>query len=181
MAELSRMPRLEKILQFRTSFLKMLTKTARDMHVRLIVRKSTNPDGKKFKKLTREYKIEKAQKYNSTKPNLRASGLLFDQFQPHKPEKIGSAGVGGPGSVTNILLSYGIKGGARHPRRKGSIPSFTLMEYHQDGTKNMPARDIAGEKVLHNATRDKVVSLLVNQINLNIEGALAPFKADLTL
>ena len=55
------------------------------------------------------------------------------------------------------------------------------MEYHQDGTKNMPARDIAGEKVLHNATRDKVVSLLVNQINLNIEGALAPFKADLTL
>ena len=177
MAELSRMPRLEKILQFRTSFLKMLTKTARDMHVRLIVRKSTNPDGKKFKKLTREYKIEKAQKYNSTKPNLRASGLLFDQFQPHKPEKIGSAGKSG----TNILLSYGIKGGARHPRRKGSIPSFTLMEYHQDGTKNMPARDIAGEKVLHNATRDKVVELLVNQIDRNIEDALAPFKADLTL
>ena len=42
-------PKLEKIMQFKRSFLTMLTRTARDMHVKAIIRTSTNPDKKKKK------------------------------------------------------------------------------------------------------------------------------------
>ena len=169
-------------MQFKKSFLNMLTRTARDTHVKIITRKSINPDKKKFKPLSKRYKKEKAFKYNSTKPNLMASGLMFSQFQPQKPQKIGSGvSAKGSGSVTNIILTYGIKSGASHPRNKGSIPTGELMNIHQNGTKDMPVRDIAGDKVLHDETRDKVVDLLVNQINNNIRDALHPNKSNTNL
>ena len=78
-------------------------------------------------------------------------------------------------------MTYGIKSGANHPRNKGSIPTGELMNMHQNGTKNMPVRDIAGDKVLHDETRDKVVDLLVNQINKNIRDALHPNKSNTNL
>jgi len=171
------MPSLEKIMQFRTSFLKMLTKTARDLHVGYIFKTARSPDGKKFKKLTRKYMVEKADKYNSTKANLTASGLMFSQFKPRKPEKIGGSGF----NRSNIILTYGIKSGDIHPRNKGVIETGKLMNLHQNGTEDMPARDIAGEKTLPDVARDKVISLLVNQINKNIEDALRPNRTTETL
>ena len=160
----------------------MLTKLARDMHVKTIIRTSTNPDKKKFKPLSTKYKRNKAQLYNSTKPNLRATGQMFNELQAQKPQKVGSGpNAKGLGSVTNIILTYGIKSGASHPRNKGSIPTGQLMNLHQNGTSNMPSRDIAGEKVLHDVTRDKVVNLLVNQINKNIRDALNPKSTTETL
>ena len=162
-------PKIEKILQFRQSFLKMLTKVARDTHVKLIVGTARGPKGVRFRKLSGRYAKEKLDKYGLDSPNLSASGLMFDQFKPKKPKNIG-------GTFGNIKLSYGISGGAVHPRNKGSVSTSQLMTYHQEGTDTMPARDIAGEKVLHNETRDKVVRLLVNQINRNIRDALHPGK-----
>lgn len=173
------MPSLEKIMQFNMSFLKMLTKTARDIHVQYIFKRARSPDGKKFTKLSRKYMVEKADLYNSTKANLTASGLMFDQFKPKKPEKIGGGGTGSGRS--NIILTYGIRSSAVHPRNKGSISTGELMIMHQNGTNIMPARDIAGEKVLPDIARDKVVDLLVNQIDRNIRGALRPNKTTETL
>tara|TARA_R110002020_G_scaffold177887_3_gene370658 strand:+ start:518 stop:1039 length:522 start_codon:yes stop_codon:yes gene_type:complete len=170
-------PRLEKIMQFRTSFLKMITKTARNIHVQYIFKTARSPDGKKFKKLTRKYAVEKADKYNSTKANLSASGLMFEQLQPQKPQKIGGGGSG----RSNIILTYGIKSSAMHPRNKGTIPTGELMNLHQNGTSNMPARDIAGEKTLPDIARDTIVKLLVNQIDKNIKDALHPGKTTETL
>ena len=159
-------------MQFKTSFLTMLTKTARDMHVNYIFRTARSPDGAKFKKLSKKYMRNKASKYNSTKANLVASGHLLNELKPQKPQKIG----GGSDGRTNIILTYGIKSGSTHKRNKGTIKTGELMNLHQNGTRTMPARDIAGESVLPKATRDKVVELLVNQLNINIEGALRPNK-----
>lgn len=177
-----KVPRLEKIMQFKTSFLNMLTRTARDLHVKQIVTRSVNPDKKKFAPLSKKYKREKAQKYNSTKPNLMASGQMFNELQPQKPQKIGSGvKAKGIGSVTNIILTYGIKSSLTHKRNKGTIKTGELMNLHQNGTENMPKRDITGDRVLHDVTLNKVVDLLVNQINKNIRDALHPKKTNVNI
>ena len=164
---LVRIPKLEKIMQFRNSFLKAVTKVARDLHVGYISSTAKNPDGKKFTKLSRRYGVEKQNKYGNSQANLTASGLMFSQFKPKKPEKIGGGGSG----RSNIILTYGTGSSDMHPRNKG----------HQNGTTNMPARDIAGEKTLPDVARDKVIEMLVNQINKNIRDALRPGKTTETL
>lgn len=169
---LVRIPKLEKIIKFRTSFLKAVTKVARDLHVQYISSTAKSPDNKKFTKLSRKYAVEKQKKYNSSQANLTASGLMFSQFKPKKPEKIGGGGSG----RSNIILTYGTGSSDMHPRNKGNISTGELMIMHQNGTKNMPARDIAGEKTLPDVARDKVVDMLVNQINKNIEDAMRPRK-----
>lgn len=177
-----KIPKLEKIMQFKNSFLNMVTKTARDLHVNQIIRTSRNPDKRKFARLSSKYKKQKAMQFNSTKPNLMASGQMFAELKPQKPQKVGSGiKATGGGSVTNIMLTYGIKSGAMHSRNKGTIPTGELMNLHQNGTKNMPARDIAGEKVLHDITINKVVDMLVNQIDRNIRDSLSPGKTKETL
>ena len=174
---LVRIPKLEKIMQFRNSFLKAVTKVARDLHVQYIFKTARSPDGRKFTKLSRKYAVEKASKYNSTKANLTASGLMFSQFRPKKPEKIGGGGSG----RSNIILTYGTGSSDMHPRNKGQISTGELMILHQNGTSIMPARDIAGEKTLPDVARDKVIEMLVNQINKNIRDALRPGKTTETL
>ena len=174
---LVKIPKLEKIMQFRNSFLKAVTKVARDLHVGYISSTAKNPDGKKFTKLSRRYGVEKQNKYGNSQANLTASGLMFSQFKPKKPEKIGGGGSG----RSNIILTYGTGSSDMHPRNKGQIPTGELMILHQNGTSIMPARDIAGEKTLPDVARDKVIEMLVNQINKNIRDALRPGKTTETL
>ncbi len=161
-----KMPSLEKIIQFRKPFLRNLTKVARDNHVRIIMRTSTNPDGKRFPKLTKKYKKFKAQKYNSTKPNLRASGLMLSQLEAQEPRK--SSGLS--------TLNYAIKGNATHEKGKSS---GQIMNYHQEGAGHNKVRDIAGERVLHKHTQKELAKRIVNQINKNIEETLAPYEVTL--
>ena len=164
-------PKFEKIIDFPMKFLKVLTKKTRDNHVSIIEGSHRSTSGASFKKLSKDYAILKKVKYGHDKPNLKASGLLLEHLEPNKPEK----------SSRRVRISYGIRSGKQHPRNSGSLPSAKLMTYHQEGTETMPARDISGEKALHNDTRDKVVDDLVNQVAKNIEKALKPYKADLTI
>tara|TARA_Y100000310_G_C20498810_1_gene722885 strand:+ start:483 stop:989 length:507 start_codon:yes stop_codon:yes gene_type:complete len=167
-----RIPKLEEIIKFSSSFLLSVTKEARDTHLGIIEEKYTNPDGRRFKELVdKDYIKLKKREYGHTKPNLKASGLLFSQIQAKPPRK----------SRSKTVLKYGIRSGAVHPRNKGSISSATLMGYHQDGAGLNKKRDIAGEKVLHNDTIDEIAPMFVNQIRKNIERALRPGRTDLTL
>ena len=155
------------MIDFPVRVLKSITKKIRDSHVSIIRSTSRGPSGAKFKKLSPRYAKLKLKKYNNSDPNLTASGLLLDQLEVKPP--------------TKSKMTYGIKSGAVHPRNKGTISSGLLMNYHQEGTPTMPARDIAGEKVLHNATRDIAIEGLVNQVAKNIEKALKPYKVDLEI
>ena len=114
--------------------------------------------------------------------NGQSIKILEIQRQGKKPQKIGS-GVNaiGAGSVTNILLTYGTKKGSMHPRKKGNIPTADLMIMHQNGTKTMPARDIAGLNTLHQKTQAKLKAMIVNQIRLNIEAAMSPYSNNVKL
>ena len=168
MAKIPKMPDLLKIIQFSKPFLKMLTRKARDMHVNIIVRTSTNPDGNKFLPLSKKYKKFKADKYNSTKANLKASGLMFSHFQPEAPKKTGST----------TYMTYAIKGNAAHERDK---LSGEIMNYHQEGAGHNKKRDIAGQTVLHKETQEELARLIVNQIDKNIEKTLAPYVVELKI
>jgi len=163
-----KMPDLEKIIQFPKSFLKMLTRKARDLHVNIIIRTSTNPDGEKFPSLSHKYKLFKADKYNSTKPNLMASGLMFSQLQPEKPKKSGPKNT----------MTYAIKGSAVHSSGQSS---GQIMNMHQEGKGKYKKRDITGKQVLHKTTQIELARLIVNQIDRNIEKTLAPYKWEVKL
>lgn len=157
------MPDLSKIIQFPKSFLKMLTKKARDMHVNIIVSTNMNPDGDVFEPLSSRYGNLKEEKYGSRKPNLKASGLMFSQLQPEKPKKTGSTST----------MTYAIKGNAV---RSSGKSSGLIMNYHQEGAGHNKKRDIAGKTVLHKSTQIDLAVLIVNQIDRNIEKTLAPYK-----
>ncbi len=159
------LPSLEKIIQFSKPFLKNLTKVARDSHVNIIIRTSTNPDGKKFPKLTRKYKKFKANKYNSTKANLYASGSMLKELKPQLPKKTRGLST----------LNYAIKGNSV---RKDGKSHGQIMHYHQEGEGHNKVRDITGERVLHKETQRELASRIVNQINKNIETTLAPYYVE---
>jgi hypothetical protein len=182
-----KLPKLEQIMDFKTSFLKKVTKKARDMHLDIIKTSWRSPDGRKFPKLTKKYAKEKQKKYGNKNPNLFASGLLFKQIVPFTPKRSNKS--------SDVNLSYGIKSSSKHPRKKGdSISSIELMGFHQSATPPNKLRNITAEgsfsfsgdeinqnKVIHNLTRDMIVKGLVNQISKNIVKALKPHKVTIDL
>ncbi len=182
-----RIPKLEEIMDFKTSFLKKVTKKARNMHLDIIKATFRSPDGRLFPKLSKKYARQKQKKHGNTKPNLFATGLMFKQIIPFKPKRARKS--------SDVTLSYGIKPSSKHPRNNGkSISTVDLINFHQSATPPNKLRNITSEgsfsfsgdeinqnKVIHNLTRDMVVKDLVNQISKNIVKALKPHKITINL
>ena len=182
-----RIPKLEEIMDFKTSFLKKVTKKARNMHLDIIKATFRSPDGRLFPKLSKKYARQKQKKHGNTKPNLFATGLMFKQIIPFKPKRARKS--------SDVTLSYGIKPSSKHPRNNGkSISTVDLISFHQNATPPNKLRNITSEgsfsfsgdeinqnKVIHNLTSDMVVKDLVNQISKNIVKALKPHKITINL
>jgi hypothetical protein len=177
-----KIPPLEKIMEFKTSFLNELTRKAKEMHLFIIKTKWRSPDGKRFPKLTKKYAKEKQKKYGNKNPNLYASGLMFRQIKAKKPKR--------KKFISDITLSYGVENGATHPRNKGdNIPTADLLTFHADAVPPNKHRPITGKagsmgslyKAIHNQTRDMLVKDLVNQMSKNIKRALSPYSTKIDL
>ena len=187
-----RIPKLEEIMDFKTSFLKKVTKKARNMHLDIIKATFRSPDGRLFPKLSKKYARQKQKKHGNTKHNLFATGLMFKQIIPFKPKRARKS--------SDVTLSYGIKPSSKHPRNNGkSISTVDLISFHQNatppnklrnitsegatfgGSLTFSGQDISNQKVIHNQTRDMIVEGLVNQISKNIVKALKPHKITINL
>ena len=173
-----KVPKLEQIMKFSTSFLNSITMKARVKHLDIIKTKMRSPDGRKFPNLTTEYANEKQRKHGNKDPNLFATGLMFKQILPKKPKR--------QRWNSDVTLSYGVKDSDMHPRNKGDkIRTADLLTFHAEAVRPNKFRQITGrvgtQKVIHNETRDMILKDLVNQLSKNIKRALRPYSTNIDL
>tara|TARA_Y100000310_G_C20667365_1_gene808336 strand:- start:58 stop:558 length:501 start_codon:yes stop_codon:yes gene_type:complete len=156
-----KVPDFKKILAFPQGFRLNFGKKASQLHKDQI-KTLKRPTGSAFKKLSPKYASFKQKKVGNSRPDLRLSGLMLDDFGFIKEKAHPKFG---------FTVEYGIMKNKSYPGK--SKTTGEIMNYHLEGTDTMPPRPISeSSRSIYKKMEPGLVKEFAKQIAINMSKTL---------